>query len=600
MSIDERLALEVTSLSTKLVTAVAKLLELEENVLHLHKELAALRATVTRLTQYQEWYRAMLPKYLKVQDELRATREAKRVAEAQNATLQAEVEDLTASLFNEANEMVSNALRETFNFKVKNRKLYEEIDEKQTIIDDLQDQLRHLKEMFAQIEDQHRASKSTTPHLESSATFEPASPPLPLAVPLFSPLVGAVRLDLNNYNHEFKAFVYAVSSDDFTFDLATLKTLRYFKRIWTEELEPACVVPTLPNATLINRWQKGRSFWSCVVEGRAMIEPVKGINEVFKRGAHGGTHSNTNSIQNTPESTPGKQSGAPVAIQDACSFCGELREDTLEHLRLYWFKLLNVQAHHLASDDDLIAAYALCNYCLIKMRHICDFFAKLRLVHANVYKLRRDRSFEEYAYTSTMGFKRNSVGHKEQRGLTGLLPELMNSSVAPIELDSQEEAKIVKIYMTLAVARAKIFWNKYGFWDTERDVTEVALDDMHNEVFGGMLGKSQGVKGEDEEAMESEEVRDRKVGEDEKVKKDEKVKIDEKEDEKKDEKEDEKKYEKDHEKNYEKEDEKEDEKEAGDEDGYVEKENLENVESLLNEQSGTGVHVIRIDELAGE
>ena len=52
--------------------------------------------------------------------------------------------------------MVSNASRETHNFKIKNRKLYEELDEKNIIINDLQEQLQDLKQMFIKMEEQSK------------------------------------------------------------------------------------------------------------------------------------------------------------------------------------------------------------------------------------------------------------------------------------------------------------------------------------------------------------------------------------------------------------------------------------------------------------
>ena len=115
-----------------------------------------------------------MPKYIKLQDDYRETLTKKKEAESQNTKLQGEVEDLTASLFDEANTMVSNASRETHNFKIKNRKLYEELDEKNIIINDLQEQLQDLKQMFIKMEEQSKIQsylQSNTPKIESSTDF---------------------------------------------------------------------------------------------------------------------------------------------------------------------------------------------------------------------------------------------------------------------------------------------------------------------------------------------------------------------------------------------------------------------------------------------
>lgn len=520
--LDDRLTQEVTQLSTKLMLAMARQLELEENTLHLNKEITQLKSNNEKLNQYESWYQTLMPKYAQTQEELRSTRELKRVAEAENSKLQGEVEDLTASLFDEANKMVSDALRETYNFKVKNRKLFEEIEEKNTIINDLQEQLKDLKELFFRIEVQQKQQQTIaeTPKTEKENAFESLSTtisnkttdPLEGSVEnadqyqkikihtiIYSPNVDSIRLDLNNYNQDFKAFVYALIKPEFHFDLASLKNLQYFKKIWSEDLENAIPsVPNLPhNSSLMNRWLKGKHFWNSVVEGRAIIEPVKGINEVFKLSYHGA------------DRAPGN---IPVAIKDPCSFCGEVRNDVLEHSRLYYLKLLHdktTNAHANAGspapgDDDhsdILASYPLCNYCLIKLRNVCEFFAKLRLIHANIYKLKHDSSFDEFANVTTTisQFKRNSstlgfnsasstnltnspvppmISESDRRSSTQF-----NSVVPAKNIDGAEESKLIKIYIMLILIRNKIFWSKIGFWDSDDSVTEVNLDEIKNETF---------------------------------------------------------------------------------------------------------------------
>lgn len=506
-NIDDRLTQEVTLLLTKLVTAVAKQSELEESILQYHKDITSLRQANAKLIQYESWYSTMLPKHSKLQDELRSTRQARRLAEAQNSKLQAEVEDLTASLFSEANKMVNNALQETENFKVKNRKLYEELDEKDRIIDDLQEQLRDLKELFVRIDENEKTKTNGAITNEftsnSSVNVIPASNyrQNQLHSVVFSPNINAVRLDLNNYNQDFKGFVYTIIKPEFTFDLANLLKLRHFKKIWTEELEHSIpTIPPLPAASIMNRWQRGTKFWHYIVEGRVSIEPVKGINEIYRSAYRKNTSGNTGSVYT---------SQAPVSIREPCSFCGETRDTVLEHSRLHYFKLLQGVAGD--SDDDVVASYPLCNYCQIKMRTICDFFAKLRQVHTNVYRLEQDNSYEEFASTTT-AFKRNSQiqpilpvqpalpvsaqpsGTDSSNASVISDKSLMNSDVQLIKIEQVEDSKLVKIYMTLSLIRSKIWWSKYGYWDAPENVSEANLDDIHYEAFSNMLGGGSSVK----------------------------------------------------------------------------------------------------------
>ncbi|EAZ62872.2 predicted protein [Scheffersomyces stipitis CBS 6054] len=515
-SLDERLTAEITSLSTKLVTAVAKQSDLEEAVLHLRKELQSAKLEQRRYESDSAKYKELVPRYTKLREDFQTTEDKMRLAETERTRLEHEVEDLTASLFDEANTRVSNAARETHNYKVKNKKLQEELEEKQTIIDDLQEQLKDLKILFIRIDNQQRSfanstsngnnnsnSRLGTPRVEQgsfSASENGASDSYSrtltedesgdnsttqqqLRAPVFSPLVSSIRLDLNNYNHDFKAFVYLLIRPSFQFDFANLKNTRFFRKIWTEEIENSISVPPLPStSSLMNRWSKGKSLWNSIVEGRAVIQPVKGVNEVFKLAYKGGKDGER----------------TPVAIKDPCGFCGECRDDILEHSRLYYIKLLETSVHGSNAKDsdvhDVIAQYPLCNYCLIKLRNICDLFAKLRLIHSNIYNLKQNHAFEEFGLVSSSNFpqfKRTSSG-------TGS-PNLSGSEdgILTNTLSRKEESKLIKIYIMLALIRNKIFWSKLGFWDNAANIDEINVDEIHYETFKDMISSSPSLHSKD-------------------------------------------------------------------------------------------------------
>lgn len=466
-NIDARLAAEVTHLSTKLMTEVAKLLRLEETILQLRKENHTLRSQNGGAVEQDASHRRVL----ELTDKVAALGIEKDVAEAKNKQLEAEVEDLTASLFNEANEMVLNASRETYNFKLKNRKLIEEIAEKDAIIDNLQDQLKDLKAMFMRMEDQQR-SRANTPRTESEAVFPDADTNNELLVlVLYGPKARAVRFDLPAYQQDFKSFVYQLIKPDFVFDLASLKNLRYFRRIWLEEIEPCVEHIPVVSGKFINRWSKGKTFWNILVEGRAIIEPVSGINETFKltyKGAKTGDVWDTRLGRSTDTQTP---TDLPVAVLDPCAFCGENKDDMLEHARLYYLKLYG-PAEAGASDTtrdiggelhDVMGTYPLCNFCVVKLRAICDLFARLRMIHANIYKLQQNSTYDDLAFVLNFQFKRNEP----------LVPEF----------HAPDEPAVVKLYMMLLVIRAKILWSKIGIWDTDDDVDAVLLDEIDMGVF---------------------------------------------------------------------------------------------------------------------
>ncbi|KAF6069474.1 GDP/GTP exchange factor Sec2p family protein [Candida albicans] len=521
---DKRLAEEVGSLSTRLVTAVNKQVELEETILELRKQVSALKLKNEQLNQSDIKLKTILPKYIKLQDDYRETLTKKKEAESQNTKLQGEVEDLTASLFDEANTMVSNASRETHNFKIKNRKLYEELDEKNIIINDLQEQLQDLKQMFIKMEEQNfnetNSIHTNTNFSESKLSKYNTRSTLgdeesqnynlqQLQRIIYSPLITSIRFDLNNYNIDFKGFVYQLIKPDFQFDLSHLKTIPFFKSIWQSEIEN-CIhyIPSLPaTTTLLNRWQKGKTFWGSLIEGKVSIEPIKGSNETFKLTYKGNNASGNSSNENT---------------DNPCTFCGEARNDSLEHCRLYHLKLFesntaNNSGNNSTNQDQqgnndnthVIASYPLCNYCLIKLRNLCDFFAKIRLIRSNIFKLKQNDSFDEfivvpgsfgqfkrsntisnrngtYSSSSTSSSSTSSVSSSSATTANG---ESLNSTTHNIQLERTEESKLIKLYIMMLLIRSKIFWSKLGFWDTIDQINEINLDEIHYEAFSYLIPK---------------------------------------------------------------------------------------------------------------
>lgn len=472
----DRLAEKVAHLSTKLVNEVAKALELEESILQLRKENSTLKHQVEQLAPKAEIAKDTEKKVAELQAKLATVEEEKRTAEEKNKQLEGEVEDLTASLFNEANEMVSNASRETYNFKVKNGKLHEEIEEKNAIIDSLLSQLQDLRGLFVKLEDQQRNSKHGTPQLEHGFEDQPSLGEqldeygFLMSQLIYAPKVRAIRFDVPYYQQDFKAFIFQLVKPEFTFDLTSLKTLKYFRKIWHEEIEPA--LGTIPSVTnnFLNRFSKGKTFWTLLAEGKAIIEPVSAVNETFKLSYRG--------VKTGEE--------RPIAMEEPCAFCSETRGNRLEHARLHTLKLYGPASETTITGDsstaviggevhEVIGTYPLCNFCLVKLRAICEFFAKLRLVHANVYKIQQNSSFDDLAFASQFQFKKyDDRSHLHARR----------------EVSAHDEAVLIKLYFMLLTIRAKIFWSKIGFWDTEEDSETVTADEAPIELYQRMVQES--------------------------------------------------------------------------------------------------------------
>lgn len=412
--IEDRLTEEITLLSTKLVTAVSKQSELEEKLLHYHRENSQLKTKLSNSTDFETKYDEIDKRFNDLTLKYNESEKVKNEAQQENKKLQAEVEDLTASLFDEANKMVSDASRETYNFKIKNKKLYEELEEKDHIISSLQNELIDLKKMLEN--STKTVNTNDDDYLKEEESYFNAS--------LFSPKAKSIRYDTENYV-DFKEFLKFIIQPTFQFDLPNLKLSKFFKKIWVEEIENSI---TVPSTNFLNRWQKGRLFWNLVVEGKVTIEPVKGINETLKIDYQKPTSTGEPII--------------PIAIDQPCEFCQEQRNDNLEHSRLHIVKLSNPD-----NLNDSIG-YPICNFCLIKLRNICEFFAKLRLINKNIYKLTFDN----------------------------------------------DEYQIIKLYLILNIIRSKIFWSKIGYWDNVNEINVLNVDEIDVEHFKLLFNDTGSIK----------------------------------------------------------------------------------------------------------
>lgn len=141
---------EVTALSTKLIQAIDRQADLEDQVQVLRKELDASRRDKMELEdrisngEYVE--RAVADKALSDKD----------VAERESSRLQGEIEELTGSLFDEANKMVAEANRETAEWARRNTQLQLQIKEKDSLLENMQQQLKGLKSVLQDLTDQQQ------------------------------------------------------------------------------------------------------------------------------------------------------------------------------------------------------------------------------------------------------------------------------------------------------------------------------------------------------------------------------------------------------------------------------------------------------------
>ncbi len=125
----------------------------------------------------------------------------------------------------------------------------------------------------------------------------------------------------------------STSAKDFPPSLVSLKETRFYKRVLTEDIEPALRLDTAPGLS----WLARRSVINSMCEGSLIVEPMP---------------------------------SAPGPFVFSCSLCGENRPGE-ENARSHRFR---------TSETESAQRYPLCPYCLNRVRASCDFLSFLRMV----------------------------------------------------------------------------------------------------------------------------------------------------------------------------------------------------------------------------
>lgn len=139
---------QVTALSTKLLEAIDRQADLEDQIQVMRKELDHTRRENMR-------YEDRVKSGDLVNKSMVALEKAKReAAELQVVKLQGEIEELTSSLFDEANRMVAQANRETNDRERRNDQLVQQLKERDVLLENFQEQLTGLKLVLQTMTDQ--------------------------------------------------------------------------------------------------------------------------------------------------------------------------------------------------------------------------------------------------------------------------------------------------------------------------------------------------------------------------------------------------------------------------------------------------------------
>lgn len=435
---DSEITHRVGDLSTKLIESIEAQSTMEREIRNLRFRLKESKTAQDRMSDLETKYEAISKENEKNKVELKKQISLKNTAEREVALLRTEVEDLSSSLFDEANNMVSTARKETNDFRLKNERLSSTLYEKDNMIESLIKEKSLLKGIMQDIEEDQKRSRRASQHSSvagtpklSQNTFIPNSP--------LEDCNGlSLRLDVIGFLN-FKKFVSHLVKERL-FDHAVLKEQSFFKNLLFEDVEPTLRLDLAPDLSYFSR----KTLMATLIEGKAVIEPVSGVNEVW-------FHKKKFS-EKLFAYPPGTQ---PVARRESCSLCGECRDKFLQHARLYVLKIKKPLG-------GATVEYPLCNHCLCKVRRTCDMFALIRNI-ANNHKIRI--------------------------------------------WDFDDDSSYQRIWTELTRHREKMFWARIGVWEQpsgEENESTTDLYDSFGEVeaeASQRVGESQGDKSDERMAF---------------------------------------------------------------------------------------------------
>lgn len=501
----KRVSMQLSSLSTQLIESVDKQSRLEEQLRKAKKTIASQSEAAAsceslreQLEKAQQELASRSRESAELERKLAAETTARKTAQDKIDQLNKEVEDLTASLFDEANNMVADARREKHDVEVRNSKLHEQLHEKDALLETLEMQLKNLKKVLYSLEDENSSlaktkrnsaflssdtATSSNVSLEKTATGSTSLGELSGAGGvLFSPVLQSLRYDLGLYN-EFLKFVAMLPICRSIKGTTTESKL--LRRLVHDEIQP---VLRLDNASGLG-WLVRRGLMSLMIDGLVVVEPLSGVNETYRMGysspqlhaqqnAHFGQERAAH-LYNYPTDSP------PVAIHEACAFCSESRNDILEHGRLYVLKTLQRNED---GTTETTNQYPLCHYCLLKVRQTCEIFAFLRSLKEGVWHLEKvtltsiatggSSKFSEVTKAPhTSSAAKEDAKSKRMSFMAGLSRPSTTKLMPTVEgapnfagQSGQPVTNIQRAWAQLCKLRASLHWAHIGVWSIEDSV----------------------------------------------------------------------------------------------------------------------------------
>lgn len=425
---------EVATLSTKLINAINHQTNLDDTLSATRQDLEAAQERVRELedvvARQQEtlsgdvWIRRKSAEAEKAKLLARIVEEKRMRTEVEKdkKKIEQELELLTVSLFEEANNMVitakENAKKEQDILHRKNEQLKAQLADTESLLRSQQEQLIELKIVMEQMtaeRDDHSGTAPSSPgfsrfdardditqiseggsHHPSAVELSPTYPTnlhhlihpvLRTDLPAYDDFVSLVHVSRNASSSRTPSISYSGlnplygftgsrhasnPSNSSTASLTTFGTPSSNVSPQTPNTPASIISAESAPSTLALPALKDTKFYKRAlaedIEPTLRLDMAPGLSWLARRSVLNAMIEGTLVVEPVPTNTPFQSISKPQFYP--CSLCGEARKDT-PHLRNHRFR---------TSESDSAQRYPLCKYCLDRVRSTCDFLGFLRLV----------------------------------------------------------------------------------------------------------------------------------------------------------------------------------------------------------------------------
>ncbi|ORY19685.1 hypothetical protein BCR34DRAFT_595152 [Clohesyomyces aquaticus] len=416
---------EVATLSTKLVNAINHQTTLDDSLQQTRHELDTARERLAQLESQVRQHEQMLEKGLLVEKETydkmekqlstELNEERRRRIEAEKAKrkVDAEVEQLTTALFEEANTMVAAARKETEASEKRGEQLKQQLNDTELLLTSHQEQLQDLKAVMQQMGSDRDENESNT----LATTTAPSTPGITPADKMYK-LFEAANLTPNtpgsdeiapehplHFSHlihpvlrsdlpAFKDFqdmlkstagrASAPSSRVSSGNYGSLNVLGLGSitnssttSLPGSQRSPSSVGTNSPRDSISGLGMpnlKDEKFYKRAIsediEPTLRLDIAPGLSWMARRTVINSITAGSLVVEPHP---PVPKFRGPVF---PCSLCGEARKGEL-YTRKYRFK---------TSEEEAAQRYPLCDWCLGRVRATCDYVGFLRMVAAGHWR----------------------------------------------------------------------------------------------------------------------------------------------------------------------------------------------------------------------